>query len=644
MWRDLPQSARHGDSVGSTLRRRLAQVFVFVGVPVLLGAAIAVGALLSTISQTDDLVDRYNPARVQSGELEVAYLNQETAVRGYVLTGSTDFLDPYQQGRETERRNVNSLRTSLAQEPALVHGINTVEAAAMRWRMQFAEPTIAAVRAGKQVPTQNLQTGKGLFDDLRNSLNRFQANLTAVRQEARADLARTTRLLNIIIGVGLLGVVAAGVALWMAQRRWVLDPLAAIGQEVRQVADGDIGHQVQVAGPREIADLARDVEAMRMHLADALDAAVAAQRTLREQAEQLAEQADDLRRSNAELEQFAYVASHDLQEPLRKVASFCQLLERRYADQLDDRAKQYIAFAVDGAKRMQRLINDLLAFSRVGRTTSEFTEVDLNVALERALISLTAAREEGGAEVEADPLPTVLGNGSLLSQVFQNLIGNGIKFRGDDAPRVRITVQADGGEWLFACADNGIGIQPRYAERVFVIFQRLHGKEEYDGTGIGLALCRKIIEHHGGRMWLDTEAHAGTTMWWTIPMIGAERPPLGTAGRTELAATSSVAPAETAAGEAADPAAIAPDSAGATPAVDNGRRDVHPGGNIDLGDSVAPGTSPVTTSSAAALPASDDPVEAPRSRQRRSRWPEHRCPGGAASTARQPEACREERS
>jgi light-regulated signal transduction histidine kinase (bacteriophytochrome) len=238
---------------------------------------------------------------------------------------------------------------------------------------------------------------------------------------------------------------------------------------------------------------------------------------LEQQAEELETKARELERSNAELEQFAYVASHDLQEPLRKVASFCQLLQRRYAGQLDERADQYIEFAVDGAKRMQSLISDLLGFSRVGRTGTQMVDVPLDDALRVALDNLTRRVDETRATIEADPLPTVSGEPVLLTAVFQNLIGNALKFHGEEPPVVRVTVVRDGDMWTISCCDEGIGIAPEYAERIFAIFQRLHPKETYEGTGIGLALCRKIVEHHGGRIWLDTSVPSGTTFRFTLP-------------------------------------------------------------------------------------------------------------------------------
>jgi light-regulated signal transduction histidine kinase (bacteriophytochrome) len=229
-------------------------------------------------------------------------------------------------------------------------------------------------------------------------------------------------------------------------------------------------------------------------------------------------QALELNRSNAELEQFAYVASHDLQEPLRKIASFCQALERRYHGQLDERADQYIEFAVDGAKRMQVLINDLLAFSRVGRSGHTLELVDLNEVLAQVRTSLSRTLNESDASIDARALPTVRGERALLVSLLQNLISNAVKFRGAQPPIVRLEAQRQGDEWRFSVTDNGIGVEAEYAERIFVIFQRLHSKEAYAGTGIGLAMCRKIVEYHGGRMWLEPGHSPGAQFHFTMPV------------------------------------------------------------------------------------------------------------------------------
>jgi light-regulated signal transduction histidine kinase (bacteriophytochrome) len=226
---------------------------------------------------------------------------------------------------------------------------------------------------------------------------------------------------------------------------------------------------------------------------------------------------DNLARSNAELERFAYVASHDLQEPLRMVASFTQLLARRYAGKLDAKADEYIGYAVDGAKRMQQLIADLLALSRVGTRGGEFRDAPLEDVISDVLLNLGPAIQDSGAAVTHNPLPTVVADRGQMAQLLQNLIGNAVKFRDAQPPRVHISaVEAEAG-WTISMSDNGIGIAPEHAERVFQIFQRLHTRDQYPGTGIGLAVCRKIAERHGGKIWLDSTPGAGTTFHFTLP-------------------------------------------------------------------------------------------------------------------------------
>ncbi|MEV4221714.1 ATP-binding protein [Nonomuraea sp. NPDC049725] len=323
------------------------------------------------------------------------------------------------------------------------------------------------------------------------------------RPEIAAQVNRLTVLLVVLCSV----LLASVLALVLIVRFTVLKPIARLTDQVRAVAGGDFDHRLGVARPAELAELSSHVDSMRRRILSNWRIAQ--------------DQADELRRSNGELEQFAYVASHDLQEPLRKVASFTQMLEQRYGDQLDERAKQYIHYAVDGAKRMQLLINDLLDFSRVGRVTSGRTVVETRPALDAALVNLSGMIEDVEATVTADELPEVVGNRVQLTQLFQNLIENAVKFRGEQPPRVHIGVTRKGGMWEFSCSDNGIGVEPKYADRIFLIFQRLHPRDVYPGTGIGLALCRKIVEYHGGQLWLDGDAEGpGTTFRWTLPAAG----------------------------------------------------------------------------------------------------------------------------
>lgn len=234
--------------------------------------------------------------------------------------------------------------------------------------------------------------------------------------------------------------------------------------------------------------------------------------------EAIAEYAEDLRRSNEELEQFAYVASHDLQEPLRMVTSYLQLIEQRYGERLDDDAREFIGYAVDGASRMKTLINDLLAYSRIQRSQAEFEPVALESVLEQARYNLQLSIEDTGAVITHDPLPEVQANPLQMTQLFQNLIGNALKFRDDRTPEIHIGVKRERGYWHFSVKDNGIGIESEYLERIFLIFQRLHGRQEYPGTGIGLAICKKIVDKHGGQIYAESTPGEGTTFHFTIPL------------------------------------------------------------------------------------------------------------------------------
>ena len=231
----------------------------------------------------------------------------------------------------------------------------------------------------------------------------------------------------------------------------------------------------------------------------------------------------DLERSNAELEQFGYIISHDLQEPLRMVASYTQLLEKRYKGSLDADAEEFIAYAVDGSKRMQNMIQSLLSYSRVGTRGKPFEPTECESVFKQALDNLKVTIDESGAGVTHDPLPRVIADETQLIQLFQNLLANAIKFRGEEQPRIHVSAKQDSNECLFSVSDNGIGINPEYFDRIFVIFQRLHGREEYPGTGIGLSVCKRIVERHGGRIWVESQPGEGSTFHFAIPKGGEEQ-------------------------------------------------------------------------------------------------------------------------
>lgn len=265
-------------------------------------------------------------------------------------------------------------------------------------------------------------------------------------------------------------------------------------------------------------NLARLPEAIRRALREKQE------RQLRRQVEDdLAKKAEELARSNADLEQFAYVASHDLQEPLRMVTAYTQLLGERYKGRLDESADKFIGYASEGAQRMQVLIQDLLAFSRVGRKESAPTSVDCNAVMKEVQQTLTSAIQESGAVVTCADLPAVWADHTQVAQVFQNLIGNAIKFRGKETPAISVRAEKQDQQWLFTIADNGIGIAPEYAQNIFVVFQRLHTRTEYPGNGIGLAICKKIVERYGGKIWVESQPDRGSAFRFTIPLHGSER-------------------------------------------------------------------------------------------------------------------------
>lgn len=232
--------------------------------------------------------------------------------------------------------------------------------------------------------------------------------------------------------------------------------------------------------------------------------------------------AAELARSNAELERFAYVASHDLKEPLRAVAGCVRLLKKRYSRKLDERADEFIEHAVQGSQRMQELIDNLLEYARVGKDAPPFTDVDCAEVLEGVLDRMSVVLDEANASVEHEALPTVHGNSTQLGQLFQNLIGNALKFRSDRPPMIRISASADGDKWVFAVSDNGIGIEPQYLDRIFTLYERLHARSHSPGTGLGLAICRKIVEGHGGKIWAESVPGKGSTFSFTLKAGGQE--------------------------------------------------------------------------------------------------------------------------
>jgi len=505
-------------SIEGGRRWPLARIFTVgaaVAAIVAITAIVLGGLALARLTQARvALLDVAGPAVIAGQQLSGALVDQDTGVRGFGLTGRTDFLDPYRTGVDAERTQVATLRglAATAGFDQVTTDLAAVERAAAGWRSGYAEPVLAGAAAGPDA-------GRMLFDRVRVSTATLLGSIDVRRVTARDQLNATASDLT-AFGAAIAVVLAAFlVVAAIGLRRSVLRPVSDLAAQVRAVVSGGVQHPVLGTGPREITELGEDVEAMRLHILADLDDAKEANRRLDRQTR-------DLERSNRDLEQFAYVASHDLQEPLRKVSSFCQLLQRRYGGQLDERADQYIEFAVDGASRMQRLINDLLMFSRVGRTTADFSPIDLGDVAAAAVAQVETARADVDGTITLGELPTVTGDATLLRQMLVNLIGNGLKFhRAGVPPTVTVRSRPVEGGWEIAVADDGIGIEPEYADKVFVIFQRLHGRDVYPGTGIGLSLAKKIVEFHSGAIRLDSGAGPGTVVRVTLPATPPEESP-----------------------------------------------------------------------------------------------------------------------
>ena len=487
-----------------------AKGLIVIAIPVaaLLASAPLVFTQIRSAERLNDRVRLTMQVDRQIQTVLLSLLDAETGIRGYVSTRRSVFLQPYFTGLAQLPSQTSTLSALVAGDAEQVSRANQVEGLG---RTELSQ--LAALRslAEKATPSRTLETkllsqGKHTMDDIRGVLDamRRRAERSLAAQQVAANRAEHATVLGVVFRtlVGLLGGLVA-----------VLLFANGVVSRVDRIRDN--ARRLESEEPLLDPPTGRDEVG---EAGVALDHAAA---LLVERRAALVEQQAELERSNRELEQFAYVASHDLQEPLRMVASYVQLLEREYAGKLGEEADEFIGFAVDGAKRMQALIQDLLTYSRVGRGQAPTQPTDLDDAFDRALANLHAAIEESGAAISAEPLPTVVADASQMTQLLQNLIGKALKFHGTEPVEVRVGAERHNGQWTFGVADNGIGIDPKHAERIFAIFQRLHTREEYPGTGIGLALCRKIVERHGGRIWVESEPGRGTTFRFTLPALPA---------------------------------------------------------------------------------------------------------------------------
>ena len=418
-------------------------------------------------SESDRWVRHTYEVLLKLEELRFAVEDVESSSRGFALAGQESFLSSYRASILSSEQHQASLRTLTADNPEQQRRLSALEGLVAQ-KLQHMETVVGLRQAkGLEVAADAVRSGRGdrimrEFQAVAQQMKDEELRLLAQRDaNAERQLGQTKTILILGTALGLLIAAAAG---WSLQR-----------------------------------------ESSRRSLAE----------------EALRDKVKELNHSNEELGQFAYIASHDLQEPLRMVASYTQLLSRRYKGKLDADADEFIAFAVDGANRMQRLIQELLAYSRVGTKGKDLLDTSSEEALRQALINLRSAIEESGALVTHDPLPSVMADGGQLIQLFQNLVGNAIKYQSPGVPKVHIAAAKNGAKkWIFSVQDNGLGIDPQYFERIFGMFQRLHKREEFAGTGIGLAICKKIVERHGGSISVESQLGQGSTFHFALAGSG----------------------------------------------------------------------------------------------------------------------------
>jgi signal transduction histidine kinase len=452
-------------------------------------AVLLLVAALSYVSLTRDIDDRQWVTHTyvvleKLDELHGSIIDAETGTRSYLANPEDSSISAFENGRNQAEGYFKELRSLTADNATQQHALDAL-APLMEGRMTELQERMAARREGgpaAALAAIQASSGKGLMSQIRQGIVNMRSEenrLLVLRSGVLEASSRKTRLV-IVVGesLGFFFLFFAGLV---------------INREMKQRAVAE----------ENVLKLNADLEQK------------VGERTL-----ELANRAKELERSNMELQQFAYVASHDLQEPLRTISSFTQLLAKRYEGKLDDKAQEFIQFAVEGSKRMQTLIDDLLTFSRVGTQGKPLAPLKCDAALDRVLKSLRVTVETSGAVITRDALPVVLADEIQLCQLLQNLVANAIKFKGPGVPKIHISAARDGALWKISVQDNGIGIAPDCNERIFVIFQRLHTKKQYPGTGIGLAICKKIAERHGGRIWVEPSPEGGTTFCFTIE--GAE--------------------------------------------------------------------------------------------------------------------------
>lgn len=510
-----PAAGIEGMPAGGRLARRVSILVAGVALPLLL-------VMLTLTWAAADQRDAARQARTSMSTIadvlhvQKLVLDIETGQRGYILTGDADLLAPSDAARPRVQPAADAL-VSEAGTAGQRRRARDIAARVRTYLADYSDPIVAARKHDHKHLAERIRSGVGerQLNGIRADVARFR-NVEQQYSDQRvehADHVARIALFSGICGAVLAAALLAFLAMYL--RRTIVQPILELTEAAGSIEAGDLRTRVVVVHRDEIGRLATGFNEMADALARAHDDLVAERAAVEQQAERLA-------RSNADLEQFAYAAAHDLQEPLRSVASYTSLLQRRYAGQLDDDADDFIGFAVEGATRMQQLINDLLQYSRLSTRDTEYGVVSLTSVAHDARINLSAAIDEAGAEVIVPGLlPDVTASASRLALLLQNLIGNAIKFRGQRPPRVELTAtrRADGRVEV-RVADNGIGIQPEHHERIFRLFQRLNSRTEYSGTGIGLTLCKRIVERHGGSIHVEDTKGGGTT--FVFDLLGAD--------------------------------------------------------------------------------------------------------------------------
>ncbi|UBV42874.1 CHASE3 domain-containing protein [Deinococcus taeanensis] len=514
-----PESAPGPDPGGVPLRQFLLRPFV-LPFTLLLGVGVAV---LYGVTQNDAALQRVlaSQERAQLIDMLTQQVSaMENAERGFVITGQDAFLEPFLDAQATFQATVFALQdltvTGLQRE-----NLGRVEAAVKRWMEQAAQPEIQARRVSATRAAQLVGTGQGraILDEAREGLRVMTRNETIRLNDAtRAshsmlESVRWVTVLGLILSITLLILTGYRVT------RTVSRTLGALNAGAQDIAAGQYERRMPRTPVQELTRLGATFDRMAQAVQDR-------ESDLTRAAQALQTSNAHLERSNRELEQFAYVASHDLQEPLRTIGSYTELLARRYRGQLDERADQYIAFTTSATHRMKSLIQDLLAYSRVRQAARVTVPVNLTGLVEQLLDDLHTQIQVTGAQVQVGPLPTVNSNPELLRHALQNLIGNALKFtRPGEPAHVQVSATQDGHRWVLHVQDHGIGIAPEYHERIFGVFQRLHGIDEYTGSGIGLAVTRSAAEQMGGTLWVDSTPGLGSTFHLALPITPA--PALG---------------------------------------------------------------------------------------------------------------------